>query len=112
MTDRRIKPKSGRLSGRALLAQWLRRQRMTQEEGADQIGISRVKLNQYLNAEARPSLETAIRIEDVAGIGVRLWLLDDPVITAGVQIAQENQRQKESEVNIISANGHKAGVEQ
>jgi transcriptional regulator with XRE-family HTH domain len=106
MTDRRIKPKSGCLSGRALLAQWLVRHRMTQAEAADQIGISRVKLNQYLTGVARPSLETAIRIEDVTGIGVRLWL------TAGEEIAQETQRQEESEVNIIFANGHKPGVEQ
>ena len=101
MTDHRIKPKSGCLSGRALLAQWLVRHRMTQAEAADQIGISRVKLNQYLTAVARPSLETAIRIEDATGIGVRLWLLDDVTDrdTIGSGLAQETPREKESEVN-------------
>jgi transcriptional regulator with XRE-family HTH domain len=53
---------------------------MTQAEAAEQIGISRVKLNQYLHGEARPSLETAIRIEDTTGIAVRAWLIDDPVV--------------------------------
>lgn len=115
MTDRRIKPKSGCLSGRGLLAQWLVRHRMTQAEAADQIGISRVKLNQYLNAESRPSLETAIRIEDATGIGIRLWLMDD--VADGIIACAEKQdparpdaRTQASEVNIISANGHKTGV--
>jgi transcriptional regulator with XRE-family HTH domain len=78
MKDSRIKPKgSGGLSGRVLLARWIVRGRMTQAEAADQIGISRVKLNQYLHSEARPSLETAIRIEDATGIGIRTWLVDE-----------------------------------
>jgi transcriptional regulator with XRE-family HTH domain len=79
MTDARIKPKRGELSARELLVRWMVRGRMTQGEAADQIGISRVKLNQYLNAEARPSLETAIRIEDATGISIRTWLVPDPV---------------------------------
>lgn len=81
MSDARIKPKGApaQRSGKELLARWIVRGRMTQGEAAEQIGISRVKLNQYLNAEARPSLETAIRIEDATGIGMRTWLVDDPV---------------------------------
>jgi transcriptional regulator with XRE-family HTH domain len=86
MRDARIKPRRP-LSGRELLAQWLVRRRLTQGEGADEIGISRVKLNQYLNGEARPSLETAIRIEDATGIGIRAWLIEDEapaaLVTAG-----------------------------
>lgn len=78
MKDGRIKAAGARLSGRALLARWILRQRMNQSEAAEQIGISRVKLNQYLNQEARPSLETAIRIEDATGIGMRSWLIDEP----------------------------------
>jgi transcriptional regulator with XRE-family HTH domain len=82
MRDARIKPKGPAVrSGRELLAQWIVRQRMTQGEAADQIGISRVKLNQYLNREAKPSLETAIRIEDTTGIGIRLWLVEEPPST-------------------------------
>lgn len=78
MRDARIKPKGPAVvSGRAQLARWIVRGRLTQQEAADQIGISRVKLNQYLNGAARPSLETAIRIEDATGIGIRCWLLDD-----------------------------------
>jgi transcriptional regulator with XRE-family HTH domain len=82
MTDARIKPKGApaRASGRTLLSQWIVRGRMTQGEAAERIGISRVKLNQYLNAEARPSLETAIRIEDATGIGMRTWLVEDAVV--------------------------------
>lgn len=80
MSDARIKPKGveAQRSGRTLLSQWIVRGRMTQAEAAERIGISRVKLNQYLNAEARPSLETAIRIEDATGIGMRMWLVEDP----------------------------------
>jgi transcriptional regulator with XRE-family HTH domain len=95
MTDRRIKPKTGSLSGRGLLAQWLVRHRMTQAEAADQIGISRVKLNQYLTAEARPSLETAIRIEDATGIGVRLWLLEDPAAELTVSTVTNGESVRE-----------------
>jgi transcriptional regulator with XRE-family HTH domain len=79
MKDGRLKPKrQGGQTGRTLLERWIVKQRMTQAEAAELIGISRVKLNQYLNIGDRPSLETAVRIEDVTGIGVRLWLLDDP----------------------------------
>ena len=78
MKDARIRPHGDRRSGRQLLAQWLIRRRLTQGEGAEEIGISRIKLNQYLNGEARPSLETAIRIEDATGIGIRSWLIDEP----------------------------------
>ena len=100
MADARIKPTADRHSARTLLARWLVRGRMTQTEAAAQIGISRVKLNQYLNAEARPSLETAIRIEDVTGIGIRLWLLDnEPVLTAGQRVPQGNTPDDDSEVN-------------
>lgn len=108
MKDRRIQAKHG-LSGRALLAQWIVRHRMTQAEAADQIGVSRVKLNQYLNAEARPSLETAIRIEDATGIGVRLWLGDD---NSGSVIAQGNEQKEDSEVNNNLTNRTQTGVEQ
>ena len=78
MSDARIRPKGAGLSGKQLLARWIVRGRMTQAEAAEQIGVSRVKLNQYLNAEARPSLETAIRIEDATGIGMRTWLVEAP----------------------------------
>lgn len=77
MRDRRIQPKRGVQSGRQLLERWIVKARMTQGEAAEQIGISRVKLNQYLNAESKPSLETAIRIEDATGIGIRMWLVND-----------------------------------
>jgi len=100
MADARIKPTADRHTARTLLARWLVRGRMTQTEAAAQIGISRVKLNQYLNAEARPSLETAIRIEDVTGIGIRLWLMDnEPVVTAGQRVPQGNPVEDDTEVN-------------
>jgi len=78
MTDHRMKPKAaGALSGRELLARWLVRGRLTQVEAADQIGVSRVQLNQYLQGARRPSLDVAIRIEDATGISIRTWLLDE-----------------------------------
>lgn len=98
MRDARIRPKAGAelLSGRQLLARWIIRGRMTQGEAADQIGVSRVKLNQYLNAVARPSLETAIRIEDATGIGIRAWLLEDPdgrraPVNATIEVSDANR---------------------
>lgn len=87
MSDARIKPKAA-VSARVLLARWIDRHRMTQTEAAEVIGISRVKLNQYLNAEARPSLETAIRIEDATGIGIRLWLVEEPEAAAPVAVGE------------------------
>jgi len=81
MHDARIKPRRP-LSARELLARWIVRGRMTQGEAADYIGISRVRLNQILNGESRPSLETAIRIEDATGISARLWLEDEPAAAA------------------------------
>lgn len=81
MKDGRLRPKGLTvLSGRALLERWIIRGRMTQAEAAEQIGISRVRLNQILNGESRPSLEVAIRIYDATGTGVRTWLLDDPQV--------------------------------
>jgi len=77
MRDRRIKPRPDMPSGGAQLQGWLYRLRLTQAGGAKLLGVSRVKVNQYVNFEARPSLETAIRLEDIAGIPVRAWLVDD-----------------------------------
>jgi len=96
MRDGRMKLRDpGAASARALLDRWIVRGRITQTEAADVIGISRVKLNQYLHGDARPSLETAIRIEDATGIGVRLWLLDDApdLVGAGVSEANESKRE-------------------
>jgi transcriptional regulator with XRE-family HTH domain len=115
MSDGRLKPKgSGGLSGRALLARWIVRGRMTQQEAADQIGVSRVKLNQYLHAAALPSLETAIRIEDASGIPVRSWLVEeadarDRNIAADPGMS-DAPNGRVSDVNIISKNRTPPGV--
>jgi transcriptional regulator with XRE-family HTH domain len=85
--DNTIRTQPNRLSGRALLERWIVRGRMTQADAAEYIGISRVKLNQYLNAERRPGLETAIRIEDVTGIAVRCWLIEDPIKPVTVAVS-------------------------
>jgi transcriptional regulator with XRE-family HTH domain len=78
MRDARFKPKGlAGPSARRLLDRWIVRGRMTQAEAADQMGISRVKLNQYLSGERAPSLATAIRIEDATGITARSWLIED-----------------------------------
>lgn len=80
MRDRRLNPKGPGQPARLLLERWILRGRLTQGEAAAQIGVSRVKLNQYLNAEAKPSLEMAIRIEDATGISIRSWLIHDPQV--------------------------------
>src|SRR5262245_5218981 len=77
MRDGRLRRTGLVLSGRQQLERYIVRHRLTQAEAADQFGISRVQLNQYLNRERRPGLEVAIQIEDVTGIGIRMWLLDD-----------------------------------
>jgi transcriptional regulator with XRE-family HTH domain len=84
--DARIKPKAAGPSARVLLLRWINRVRLTQAEAADHIGISRVKLNQYLNGERGPSLATAIRIEDATGIAMRSWLIEDAE-PAGMAVA-------------------------
>lgn len=82
--DGRIKARrSAALSARVLLDRWILRARLTQGEAADQIGISRVKMNQYLHGIARPSLEVAIRIEDTTGIAVRAWLIAEELSGVG-----------------------------
>jgi len=93
MRDGRIKPKTTTLSGRQLLDRWIVRGRMTQGEAAELVGISRVKMNQYLNGESKPSLETAVRIEDASGISVRSWLVEDPEAVgeaAGAGVSEVN----------------------
>jgi transcriptional regulator with XRE-family HTH domain len=114
MKDERIKPKGPQRSARALLARWIVRGRMTQGEAAEQIGISRVKLNQYLNAEARPSLDTAIRIEDTTGVSIRTWLIADDVTARSPASASGMARsvqdaEGDSEVNITSLDCGKLG---
>ena len=108
MKDRRIRPKGGIQSGRQLLERWIIKGRMTQSEAAEQIGISRVKLNQYLNAESRPSLETAIRIEDATGIGIRMWLVND-VSGSGkvVKVAREGVNEVNHNLIIRTSDGVK-----
>lgn len=110
MPDGRIKPKRATvMSARQMLDRWVVRGRMTQTEAAAHIGISRIKLNQYLHGEARPSLETAIRIEDATGIGMRAWLVDDdpgaaadaPDVAAETEtgdgtVTDRNERESES----------------
>lgn len=77
MRDLRFKLKPLGRSGRQLLEQWIVRQRMTQAEAAELIGIDRTKLNKYLTGTIIPSLETAIRVEDATGIGMRTWLIKE-----------------------------------
>jgi len=112
MRDERIKPKGPQPSARRLLARWIVRGRLTQAEAAAQIGISRVKLNQYLNAEARPSLDTAIRIEDATGISIRTWLVEPPsraaeLVAAGLQ--EPTATEEDTEVNITNLHCGKLG---
>ena len=71
----RLKTRPPQESGRNQLQRWIDRHRMTQDDAGRRIGISRVKLNQYLNGVRRPGLEVAIRIEDATGIDARSWLV-------------------------------------
>jgi plasmid maintenance system antidote protein VapI len=77
MKDGRRKPRLDVPSGRALLERWIALHHLSQAEAAVTLGVPASKLNEYLHAEKRPSLATAVRIEDVAGIGVRTWLVDE-----------------------------------
>jgi transcriptional regulator with XRE-family HTH domain len=101
MKDARLKPRRPEaLSARELLARWLVRGRMTQAEAAEQIGLSRVQLNQYLQGEKRPSLEMAIRIEDATGISIRSWLSEDALETPRVTDGDTGERAADGAVRL------------
>jgi DNA-binding XRE family transcriptional regulator len=74
--DRRLNPKQPQPSGREQLENWIVRRRMTQEEAAQFVGLSRPRFNQILNGVRRPGLEAAVRLEDATGISIRSWLCD------------------------------------
>ena len=62
-------------SGRERLRDWLDRSKVNQRDGAALLGIHYVNLSQILSGDRKPSLETAIRIEQVSGISAESWLL-------------------------------------
>lgn len=64
-------------SGRERLRDWLDRSKVNQREGSEILGIHYVVLSQILSGDRKPSLETAVKIEDVTGIAAESWLLTD-----------------------------------
>jgi DNA-binding XRE family transcriptional regulator len=54
------------------LKEWLDKQLGTKKEFAEKIGVSRYTLYKYLNGEATPRLEIALRIQKVTNGEVRV----------------------------------------
>lgn len=50
---------------------------MNQREAADVLGVHPVVLNEWLKGHKTPGLENAVGIEQVTGISVESWLLND-----------------------------------
>jgi transcriptional regulator with XRE-family HTH domain len=63
------------MTGRALLAAWLERAKLSQREGAALLEVTEGKLSMYLSGSQRPGLNTALRIQDRTGVPVRSWSL-------------------------------------
>ena len=63
-------------SGRARLADWIRRSGCTQTKAAEILGITTAYLSQLLSGVRTPGLTNAIKIEDITGIAVRSWELN------------------------------------
>lgn len=49
----------------------------TQNEAAEALGLHPVVFSQYLSGTRRPDIDSALRIEQRAGIAVECWQLND-----------------------------------
>lgn len=98
------RPKPNACRGHVLLGQWLIRAKLTQAEAADYIGISRVSFNQTVNFLTLPTLISAIRIEDVTGIGVRNWLI--PASLNNLSYGEPNMHGENSSMGVRGVNNN------
>lgn len=63
----------GMKSGREQLRAWIERQGMTQREAAKSLSMNEVMMSQVLAGDRTPSIQSAIRLEELTGITVRSW---------------------------------------
>ena len=85
-------------SGREQLRAWIDRQGMTQREAARTLSMNEVMMSQVLAGDRTPSIQSAIRVEELTGIAVRSWKLrrvsktSKPPKTNGAQVAELARR--------------------
>jgi addiction module HigA family antidote len=60
--------------GEIILHEFLKPLGMTQYDAADKLGISRVRLNQIINARRGVTPDTALRLERLFGMSAQTWL--------------------------------------
>lgn len=60
--------------GQIVLHEFLEPFGMTQHEAADRLGVSRVRLNQIINARRGVTPDTALRLARLFGMQARTWL--------------------------------------
>lgn len=60
--------------GVIILHEFLEPLGMTQYDAADKLGISRVRLNQIINAHRGVTPDTALRLERLFGLQAQTWL--------------------------------------
>lgn len=62
------------MTARERLREWMKRNRMTQREAANLLGMHYTHFNQLLKGRRSPGLLNAIRIQRETGIAVDCWL--------------------------------------
>jgi len=60
--------------GEIILREFLEPLGMTQNEAAEKLGISRVRLNQIINVRRGVTPDTALRLERLFGMSAQTWL--------------------------------------
>ena len=60
--------------GQIVLHEFLEPLGMTQHEAADRLGVSRVRLNQIINARRGVTPDTALRLARLFGMQAQTWL--------------------------------------
>lgn len=60
-------------TGREQLRAWIDRSKMTQREASKSLAMNEVMLSQVLAGDRTPSIQSAIRLEELTGIAVRSW---------------------------------------
>lgn len=63
--------------GRRLLREWIQRAKMQDQEAAAFLGITSGYLSQLLSGSKVPSLELALKAEDLTGVSVRSWQVNE-----------------------------------
>ena len=68
----------GEKAGRLRLREWVDRSKFdSDKQAAETLGVHPVVLSQWMTGTRRPDLDNAVLIEQVTGIAVESWLLNE-----------------------------------